>query len=302
MIKKLLRKGGVLALVDRIGLLDIAVTLVLIALCVVFLFPLVYTISISLSDASHVYAGEVNIIPVGFTLKSYEFVLQYPDLRRAYFNSVLYAGLGTIISVLLTSMTAYPLSIRTFAFRKPVTIFFIITMYFTGGLIPYYMTIRYLGMINTLSVMVVPGAINVFYLIIYRTFFQEISPSLRESAFMDGANDLQILFRIVLPLSKPLIATMVLYCVVGMWNDYFNAMIFLNSAKKYPLQILLRTIIVQMEFDQQFRLYRQFFAGRINAKTVRSAMVVVVMFPIMAIYPFLQRYFVKGIMIGAVKG
>ena len=205
--------------------------------------------------------------------------------------------------MLVTSMVAYSLSIKTFILRRAITVFFAITMFFGGGLIPTFLLIRSLGMLNTFWVMVIPGCVAAFTVIIFRTFFQAMPAELRESAFMDGANDIRILFRIILPLSKPLLATFGLFSVVGHWNSYFNAMIYLRDPERHPLQVLLRHIIIEDDIRRFMGMDADLvLKGLMHPKNVQMASIVVTMVPILLVYPFVQRYFTKGVMIGAIKG
>jgi putative aldouronate transport system permease protein len=259
-----------------------------------------YTVSLSVSDVSAIAQGKVKFLPVGFSLDAYKVVLRDNRIMRAYMYTILYAGLGTFFFLLFTSMLAYSLSIRHFCFRKTITVLLMITMFVSGGLIPYYLTVIHYRLDNTIWPLVLPGSISAFYVIIFRTFFQEISPSLRESATIDGANDFYVLWKIILPLSKPLLATMSLFMIVDGWNSYMGALLFLRDSNKYPLQMLLREVMILFTYDDLSRQNVEAF--KINQFAMQSAMVVVTMLPIMCVYPFLQKYFVKGIMIGAVKG
>lgn len=280
---------------------DIVIWLILILLAIIMIYPVLYMFSISLSDSRAVSRGLVKLFPVGFSLDAYLFVLRDPRVGLSYWNTIVYATLFCICSLLFTSLTAYPLSIQSFSLRNILTILYAITMFFGGGLIPYYITLKMLGMINSIWVMIIPGCVSVWNMIIYRTFFSNIPSSLRESAFIDGANDVTILFRIIIPLSKPLLATMALFAIVGKWNDYFGAMIFLTDAQKYPLQMILRSLVMQIDVStkETAQLMAQY---NVVTSTIRAATIVVAMLPIMCIYPFLQKYFAHGIMIGSIKG
>lgn len=283
------------------SLSGITVNVVLFIIMIIMLYPVIYVVSLSISDPGAVSRGEVVLFPVDFCVDAYKYVLQDNRLGRAYFNTVLYAVLGTVSSIFFTGLFAYPLSIKSFCLKKFNTIMILITMYFGGGMIPTYMVIKNLHLIDTIWVMVIPGAISAYNVIIYRTFFSGIPTALRESAFMDGANDIIIFFKIILPLSKPLLATMALFSIVGIWNNYFSPLIYLSDIARQPLQLLLRQMVVQLDFQNQAAA--DLMVGlTINSRTIRAATILVTMLPIMCIYPFLQKYFASGIMIGSVKG
>ena len=206
-------------------------------------------------------------------------------------------------------MFAYPLSIKEFSFKKPLVVYITITMFFNGGLIPTFLLMRDLHLMNTFTVMVLPFCVSAWNVIIYRTFFQSIPAELRESAFLDGANDITVLFRIVLPLSKPLLATFALFSLVATWNSWFNALLYLTDSSRYPVQMVLRRILLESDLWQnQINVLgankAQFLAMRdvVHTKNIMMASVFVVMLPILTIYPFVQKYFAKGMMIGAIKG
>jgi len=224
---------------------------------------------------------------------------------RAFKNSVIYTVVGTLINLILTTSFAYPLSRKSLPLKSFYTWLVIITMYFSGGLIPLFILVKNLGLYDTMWALILPGAINTTNLIIMRTFFQNIPHELEESAYLDGANEFIIFTRIVLPLSKAALATVGLYYAVGHWNSWFNAMIFLSDQKKFPLQLVLRDIIMLAQTLQQAAEAGDLSArqelGLINAKGVKYATLFVSMIPMLAVYPFVQKYFVKGVMIGSLK-
>ena len=277
-------------------------TFVLLGLGFITLYPFYYIAIVSLSDGMAVLQGEVVWFPRGLTLASYEILLDYPFLWTSYRNTILYVGVGTFINLAATTLCAYPLSKRRFVFRKTFTFLIIFTMFFQGGMIPLYVVVRWLGMMDTIWAVTLPVAIHTFYMIIMRTYFQTIPEDLTESAYMDGANDIYILLRIILPVSKPIIATLTLFYALNHWNSFLSALIYLRSAEKYPLQIFLRNLVVSGAMGD--------FSDRVGAgsdlatiaTTVKYAAVVYVALPILALYPFLQKYFVKGLLIGSLKG
>jgi putative aldouronate transport system permease protein len=268
----------------------------------IFLYPVVYTVSLSFCDAKLLGANNITLLPVGFTLQSYQYLLSDGRILRYYMNTILYAVSGTAVMLLFTSMIAYPLSIRTFSGKGWITIFLLITMFFSGGLIPTYLLIVRMKMINTLWVMILPGAIGAWNVIVYKTFFSQLPDSLVESARIDGANHMTVLFRIVIPLSKALLATMALFSLVGFWNDYLRALIYLQKTDLQPIQMLLRKLLVTLDYkDTQFISQADRLALT-SSRTVKCAAVIITITPIMCVYPFLQKYFAKGILVGSIKG
>lgn len=286
---------------NKISVSEIVIYLVLFLLALVILFPMIYIISLSFSDTGAVSRGEVVFLPVGFNLDAYKYVFQDARFGRAYLNSAIYAMGSTLASVILTGMMAYPLSISTFSLRKPLTVLIMITMYFGGGMIPTYMVMRNLRLLDSPLAMILPGAVSAYNVIIYRTFFQGIPAALQEAAHIDGAGEFTIFWKIILPLSKPLLATMALFAIVGSWNNYFDALIYLNDSDLQPLALYLRQLVISMDMSSQGM--KDLVAHMdVNPRTVRAATMLVSMLPIMCVYPFLQKYFTSGIMIGSVKG
>ncbi|MFD0960931.1 carbohydrate ABC transporter permease [Paenibacillus chungangensis] len=272
-------------------------------LVVVTVYPLLHVIAISLSHADYISLGQVTWFPKGFNIKGYEIIFGKPLLYISYKNTVMYAVVGTLLTLLLTSLMAYPLTIAKFHLKKAVTIFLAVTMFFSGGMIPTYLLMKELNLLNTFWVMVLPGCISAYNVIIFRTFFQNIPSELRESAYMDGASDLTVLFRIYLPLSKALLATFALFAIVAHWNEWFSALIYLKDENRYPLQMFLRSIIfTQQGYGSSAQVTEMIQNRQINPKNIQMAAIVITMAPILCIYPFVQKYFVKGVMIGSIKG
>lgn len=286
-------------------LFDIINYLFILVLMVVMIYPLINVLAISLSTPSAIMAGKVSWIPRGFNVEGYKYIFQDGGLFKGYRNTILYAGTGTILTLVLTSLAAYVLSIREFVFRKFATFYWAVTMFFGGGLIPTFLVIKSLGMLNTFWVMVIPGAVSAFTVFVFRSFFQELPKELRESAYMDGANDFIIWFKITLPLSKALLATFALFTIVGHWNSWFNALLYLKDADKFPLQMFLRRLVIQEDLGSMYKdgaMQALIASGKMNPRNMQMAAIIVAMAPILFIYPFIQRYFVKGVMIGSVKG
>lgn len=286
-------------------LFDAVNVVFMLLIVVVMVYPLLHVLSLSLSSTSEIDLGRVSFFPRGWNLEGYKFVIANSQFWNAYLHTILYVAIGTPISLFVTSLIAYPLAIKGFIFHKPLMIYLAITMFFSGGLIPTYLVVKSLGLINTVWAVTLPGVISAFNVIVYRTFFQSIPVELRESAFMDGANDLVILFRIYLPLSKPLLATFGLFSIVGIWNDWFGPMIYLNNINMDPVATYLQQILVQGNVSG-------LGAGNaaataisnllVSPVTIQMAVVVVAMIPVLVLYPFAQKYFTKGMLIGAIKG
>jgi putative aldouronate transport system permease protein len=275
-------------------------TFILLTVAFVTLYPMYYILIVSLSGGSYIVQGKINFFPRGITWDAYKMVFQNGDIWRSYLNTLLYTGLGTLVNIICTAMCAYPLSRSDFYGRPFFTFMIVLTMFISGGMIPLYLVIIQLKMINTLWAIVLPPAINTYNMIIMRTFFNGIPVSLQESAYLDGANDIHILAKIILPLSKPILATLTLFYAVQHWNSFFPALLYLNTKTKYPVQLILRDIVVAGEFSEQSAEVTQSIS--IIATNYKYAVIIISVLPILCVYPFLQKYFAKGVMIGAVKG
>lgn len=285
----------------RFSSFDFLIYLVLILLSVSFLYPLANQLALSISDAGQLGWQRVSVVPVGFDTDSYRALLSNDAILRYYVNTVKYAAVGTFIMLGATALMAYPLTFRELRGRKLVMILLVITMFFSGGLVPYYLLVLALGLVDTIWALVLPNAIAAWNVIIFRTFFRTVPGALRESAHIDGAGHFLVLFRIVLPLSKPLLATFVLFSLVGYWNDYFWALIFLRDQDKQPIQLFLRRILVLVDLaDLQNTSALQVF-DNFSSRTVKAAALIVTITPILCVYPFLQKYFTKGLFIGSLK-
>lgn len=266
------------------------------------LYPLVFVLSASFSNPSALFEGRVWLIPVEFNLSSYIRVFKDPNIMNSYLNTLIYTLLGTTINIVLTICAAYPLSRRDFVGRNTLMMLFTFTMFFSGGLIPTYLLVKNLGMINTIWAIVIPGAVSVWNIIIMRTFLQSIPYEIQESAQIDGSSNIHTLIRIVLPLSVPVIAVMVLFYGVAHWNAFFNALIYLSDVKQYPLQLIIRQILLQNQMGEMVDATESSVDQLLIVEGIKYAVIVVSSIPVLMLYPFLQRYFVKGVMIGAIKG
>ena len=275
---------------------------------IIMLYPLVYVISIAVSDSNAVTLGKVVIWPVGFDLTAFRITLVNPSIWNAYKNTVIYVALGTGLTLFLNTMAAYPLSRKQFYGRKVLMVYFAVTMFFGGGLIPAYLLINKLQMINTIWVMIIPSSVTAWNIILFRTNFQAIPESLIESVQIDGGNAFQIYYHVILPLSKPIIATIALFTMVAKWNDFFTALIYINDIHMIPLQNYLRSLIVESNYEE-FRDGITFISSQGSGKnstglmeSVKMAAIIVSLGPILLTYPFVQKYFVKGVLIGSIKG
>jgi len=274
-------------------------------LLVVFL-PLLNIVSQSFSDPPSVLAGKVIFLPVKPTLASYERIISNSVIISGFANSVLISVLGTLLSVSLTIMAAYPLARNTLVGRNAIMWYFVFTMLFNGGLIPTYLVVRSLGMIDKYAALIIPNALSVWNIVIARTFFINTIPNeLYEAATIDGSSDIRTFIQIALPVSKPILAVMTLFYAVGIWNSYFDSMIYLKSQEKYPLQLVLRNILISSQLQSQI-IESSGGADQSQslaiAEALKYAVIVFSSLPLMILYPFIQKYFVQGIMIGAIKG
>lgn len=285
---------------DRAFLITIHIVLILVAIAVIY--PLIFILSSSISSPAAVTSGKVWLWPVDISFKGFKVLFNTPEIITGYANSLFYTAVGTIISVTLTIMIAYPLSRKGFFGRNVLMMIVTFTMIFSGGLIPTYLVVKQLHLIDTRWALLIPNAIWVWQVIIARSFFQSSIPEeLQEASEIDGCSDLRFIWSVVLPLSKPIIAVLVLMYAVGQWNAYFDALIYLKSADLFPLQLVLRSIIIQNNsagnMDAALMVERQQLA-----ELLKYALIVVATLPVLVIYPFVQRYFVQGMLVGSVKG
>lgn len=287
---------------DRIFYIVIGIFLTTILICVAY--PLIYIISASFSSPYAVSTGKVIFFPVEFSLEGYEAVFKNKDVLVGYRNTIIYTVLGTVLNLCVTLCAAYPLSRRDLPFKNAFTFIFSFTMIFSGGMIPTYILMKDLGFINTMWAMIIPGAISVYNMIITRTFMQSSIPyELFEAAKIDGCNDFRYFFAIVLPLSKAVMAVLVLFYAVGHWNAYFNAFLYLNDRALYPLQLFLREILLANTIDMSLVSDPELAAAKQGmAELLKYSLIMVSSVPVMCLYPFVQKYFVKGVMIGSIKG
>lgn len=280
--------------------------LIMIFMMLICIYPIYYVAMCSISDPGLLVQHEgILLLPKGFTLNGYRLVLDNPNIVSGYGNTIMYTVLGTILNVFFSCLAAYTLTRKEWMFYKGFNVMIAITMFVSGGLIPTYIVVKSLGLLNTIWALLIPGVINAWNVIIMRTSFQQIPDSLEESATIDGANDLQVLFKIILPLSKPVIAVMFLFYAVGHWNSWFDASIYLMNRDLFPLQLILREILITNSTDSMLvgEMLSMDKLDTSNYKMlIQYSTIVIATAPILCIYPFLQKYFVKGIMVGAIKG
>lgn len=276
-------------------LFDVINVLVMILLVIVMVYPMVYVFSASISNNALVASGAVLLWPKNITFIAYEQLIYNPDLWVSYWNTIRYAFVQTVLTLIVTSAMAYPLAKRWLPGRRVILLLAAFTLLFSGGMIPTFLIVQQLGLLNSIWAIVLPSLISTWYLFIMRTFFEALPEELEDAAAIDGCGSIQILVRIVLPLSLPVMVTIGLFTAVNQWNAFFNALIYLNDRDMYPLQIMMRNILiagtnVQGEGDLT------------HLETLKYAMIIIGTLPILCVYPFIQKYFVQGTMIGGIKG
>ena len=279
-------------------------TLFMLFLILITFYPLYYVLMCSLSESNALIGSRgIMLLPKGFSLASYKAVFSNPNILTGYRTTLLVVVLGTALSVILTSIGAFLITRKNFALGKPMAYMMTFTMFFSGGMIPTYLLVyKYLHMGDTFWALILPTAISTYNLLIMKANFQALPDSIEEAAKIDGANDIMILFRIVLPLSMPIIAVMILFYGVTYWNSWFNAMLYMRTKSKFPLQLILREILLINDTSSMSAGGNGASDTYLIGESIKYASIVVATLPILCVYPFIQRYFVKGVMIGAVKG
>lgn len=279
--------------------------IILIAFLIIVLYPFVYIVSCSFSSGQALISGKVTLLPVDPTLEGYKAILEYKDIWTGFANSFLYTIAGTLVGLTLTILAAYPLSRFSLVGRRPLMMLFLFTMLFNGGLVPNYMLVLSLGLLNTAWAIILPTALSAYNVIVARTFFINTIPNeLHESAELDGCGEFRFLISIVLPLSKAIMAVLVLWIAIGFWNSYFNPMIYLNDKSKFPLQLILREILLManVDFTKAAANPELYYKNQQLSEILRYGTIIISALPLMILYPFIQKYFVQGVMIGSVKG
>ena len=287
---------------------DTVIFIILTLILFVVAYPLYWVIISSFSDPTAVSAGKVLLRPIGFTLKGYAEVFKNSQVMRGFFNSIVITFVGVCVNLAVTLPTAYALSRDNFSGKKPITIFYMITMFFGGGMIPTYLVVKNMQLLNTIWALVLPGCLSVYNMIVARTFFKSnISEELYEAGEIDGCTQSRFFFQIALPLSKSIIAIMVLYYGVGHWNSYFSALLYISDQDKYPLQLVLRNILItnQTALSQTATTAAARAALQEQQQLIdvmKYSLIIISSVPVLIMYPLVQKHFVKGVMIGSVKG
>ncbi|AIQ69615.1 carbohydrate ABC transporter permease [Paenibacillus graminis] len=282
----------------KISLFGVINTLILTLVAVATLYPIVYITAISLSDTVSVVQGKVFLFPKRLNFEAYGEVLKNDTIPRAYLNSVFYTALGTFVNLLFTAVAAYPLSQKGFFGRKFFMTAIVLTMFLNPGIIPTYVVVQQLGLTDSVWALVLPNAIWTMELIILKSFYENMSSQIREAALIDGASEYRILFNIVIPLSKPALASIGLFYFMGHWNSFFLPLIYLNDPDKYPLQVVLRDMLIYSAENDAGLVDRSALAPQ----SIKNATIVLSMIPVLLLYPFAQKYFAKGVMLGSEKG
>lgn len=283
-------------------LFDVFIRVVLILMVAASLYPFIYVFSMSISDYNEVLKGNIWLLPKGFSLEAYKLVFDNPDIIRSYYNTIWYTVVGTFLSVFATVLAAYPLSRRNFFGRRSFSLAILFTLYFSGGMIPTFLIIKNLGLVNTRWALIIPGLIVTYNLIVCRTYFESIPESMIESAKIDGANDIRTFFSIVLPTSTPIVAVILLFYAVDKWNIYFPALIYLSGKPKLqPIQIFLSKVLTQNSTSATLGGMQDQGMRASMGVQMKYAIMMITILPIIMVYPFIQRYFVKGVMLGSIK-
>lgn len=284
------------------GVFNVAFMILLLAF---FLYPLLNMVSISMSNEYAVLRAEVTFYPKGFNAQAYTMIFRSSEIWRSTFNSLFVALVGCVCSLLILSIAAYPLAYGDFYGKKLFNIMILFTMWFSGGIIPTFLTIIQLGLLNSLWSLIINGMLTAYNVVIVRSYFQSIPISIVESARIDGANDYKILFRLIMPLSKPVLATVSLWVIVGHWNDFLNPLLFLSERQNYTLQLTLKELVLNAEssIHNISMTSEKTTSGAVAlGQQVRNAVLVVSMIPMVILYPFVQKFFIGGVMLGSVKG
>ncbi|KKO54847.1 carbohydrate ABC transporter permease [Paenibacillus sp. DMB20] len=283
---------------------DIILYTIALLICLITLYPFYYVIIMSISSPQEVAAMNVYWFPKGFFLGSYELIVKDAKMWWAYSNTLIYVTAGALLNCLMAVLGAYPLTVKNLKGRKWIVTFLLIPMYFGGGLIPMYLLINKLGMYNTMLAVIIPGMVSIWNIILVRTYFTTIPEGLKESAFIDGASHWQLLFKVILPISKPILAVIAIYSIVGIWNSWFDALVYLPNEKLHPLQMYLYRVVVQQSVDLKtlsFDDARNAVANMLSSIQLKYAIIVFTTLPVIFTYPFFQKYFIKGTLLGSLK-
>lgn len=280
---------------------DVINFILMLGLCATIVFPFIHIFAVSVSNSSYITSMQVGLIPKGFYTKAYEEMVVNRVFVRTFINTVLITIVFAFLSVLICIMSSYAFS-RKFYGKKVINYFFIITMYFNGGLIPTYLVVaKYLNLYDTYAALIVPGLVSVFYIIVMRTQIEQIPASLTEAALIDGANQFQVLFNVIIPVVKPTIAAISMFLILGKWNSWFDVLVYIREKNHWTLQYYLREIVFMHELAEESDTLIQ-VKSTITAQNYKMAAIILVALPVLAVYPFVQKYFVKGMLAGSVKG
>ena len=281
---------------------DVFLIVFMIIVAIIFLYPFLNVIATSLSSNRMITTGQVTFFPKEFHLDGYKALFKDENILGAYWNTIVIAVGTMIVSLVLNSLMAYVMMAPEFVLRKPLSIILLITMFFSGGTVPTYLLIQNLGLYDSWWSLILPNAVSAYNIFIYRSFYQGISPEIREAARIDGASEFQILTKIYVPLSKALYATFGLFSVVGVWNSYYEALLYIKDPAKQPIQMLLRKIVFTSGTANMSDAQQMISNGNLNSLNVQYACVIATIGPILLVYPFIQKYFAQGVQVGAVKG
>lgn len=279
---------------------EIVNTVIMLIIVAFTVYPILYVTAVSFSDTTSILAGKVGIFPRGFNLEAYQLMLMDERIPRAYFNSIIYTAVGVLINLAATAISAYPLSKRYFFGKKLYMKMIIISMYFYGGLIPAYLLVNSLHMVDTLWALVIPSAIGSVHLLIMKSFYESLSHAFYEAAYVDGASEYRIMFQIYIPLSKAALASLGIYFFMGHWNSFFTPLIYLNDPRKYPLQLILRDMLMESLAKDTSAVNPE--VAKMTPDALKNATIVITMIPVLLVYPFAQKYFIKGMTLGSIKG
>ena len=283
---------------------DLLNYIVLGAFLLIVLYPLYFIVIASFSDPSRVLSGDVIFLPKDLDFSGYQKIFSDTSIWQGYYNTFVYTILGTVLNVVLTMGIGYPLSRNYFSGKKPIMIFLMITMYFGGGMVPTYLLVKDMNLRNTTTIMIVMGAVSVFNVIITRSFLEANIPTeLEEAASIDGCSQFKFFFRMVLPLSGSIIAVLILYYGIWHWNDYMTGLIYLDDGEKYPLQLIIRSLLIQTQMEANDVASIESLSQRLKvAESIKYGVIIISSLPVLVLYPFLQKHFTKGVLVGAVKG
>ena len=281
---------------------DVILIIFFILASIIFVYPFLNVVAVSFSSNSMITTGQVSWFPREFTTIGYELLFKEANIWGSYLNTIIICLGFAIVNLTMTSLLAYVMSIPDFVFKKLYSVLLLITMFFSGGTVPTYLLIKNLHMLDTWWALILPNALSAYNVFVYRAFYKGISPALRESARIDGANEFQILLKIYVPLAKALYASFGLFAVVGMWNSYYDALLYISDASKQPIQMILRKIVFTSAGSDMQEVTNAMNNGQLNRLSVQYACIVATALPVMIIYPFLQKYFATGVQVGAVKG